>query len=57
MTITLHWWMLPLAIVIAGIFIAWRHEDRGGYMPDLTKPFVIFVATVIAVTLCVGHWL
>lgn len=57
MTIHLHWWAIPLLVVFVGLFIAWRHEDQGGYMPDFTGPLVIFVAIVIALALCVGHWL
>ncbi|WP_426269162.1 hypothetical protein ACN9MB_13125 [Dyella kyungheensis] len=57
MTITLHWWMLPVAILLVGFFIAWRHEDQGGYMPDLTGAAAVLGSILFAGAICLGHWL
>ena len=59
MTITISWWVIPIALVFAGIVGALIIGDGGSY--DFVSPlfaaaiFFIFVAAAIGIT--VGHWL
>ena len=60
MTITLHWWLIPLAIVVCGWSLAAIIGSRAqGW--DFVSPLVAFAlfvgSTVAAVAFCVGRWI
>lgn len=58
MIIHLHWWFIPIAIVLAGFFLAWRMNDGGnGYMPDPFPAIVLVVSLLLAAAICLGHFL
>jgi hypothetical protein len=57
MTITLHWWMVPVAIVAFGFVIAGLHKDQSGFMPDMTGPLVIVASILVAAAITLGHFL
>jgi hypothetical protein len=60
MTIALHWWALPVAIVIVGlVFLMWPRQSSGGYidLSGLGDVMVFFACVVVAAGICVGHWL
>lgn len=55
MELTLHWWMLPLAIVL-GSYIWWRTVDDGEACCDLS-PLIFIGGIVVAALICLGHLL
>lgn len=61
MTITLHWWYLPIALVACGFIGAWwvGRDSTGGWM-DMTPLFsaVVFVLFAAgAVGIVIGRFL
>ncbi|GGE30366.1 hypothetical protein GCM10011360_17980 [Primorskyibacter flagellatus] len=49
MTITLYWWMLPLAITIIAFIPASLHQQRGDYdFGGAILGFIGLVATAVA---------
>lgn len=60
MTITPHWWALPLAVALFGLVVLiWPRKSGGGYvdLSGLENLAVFFLCLVVAVGICVGHWL
>lgn len=65
MSITLHWWALPVVIVVIGYLVAQvyfsRNYQPGGYFGDFVTPvialglFLVFAA--IALGIVVGKFL
>jgi len=59
MTITLHWWYLPIVLAILGVIIGSRFRSTGDY--DFVTPilglaiFLIFLVGGIGVL--IGHFL
>ena len=54
MTITLHWWMIPLAIAGAGVWVgAQPCRDYG----DIMNPIICMGLLALAVAFCLGHLL
>lgn len=57
MTITLHWWVLPTALLIAAailLAIGWR---RTGFMSGLAEGMLAFILTLCALMFTTGHYL
>lgn len=60
MTITLHWWALPIAIVLLGLIVlVWPRQSSGGYanLGDLGGIMFFVLTLIAAMAICVGHWL
>ncbi|URL59603.1 hypothetical protein IM816_05765 [Luteibacter flocculans] len=60
MTITLSWWALPVAMVVLGLIaLVWPSKSGGGYvdLSGLGQLAIFFVCLIIAVSICVGHWI
>jgi len=61
MTITLHWWMLSIALPIIGGIISYIVGSRPHGDYDFGTPmfaFFIFVGSVVAgVSVAIGHWI
>ena len=62
MTLTIHWWVIPLVLFALGFIIPpiWPGlKMRGDY--DMITPLVcaaIFIFfTVISIAVCVGYWI
>lgn len=53
MTLTLHWWMLPLALVVYGFVALNRQRMDWDFGPTL----VFFGCMIVALALVVGHFL
>ena len=64
-TVTLHWWMIPLAITILGILIAKSFFDRnyqpsgyfGDWMTPLVSALIFFIFLSISIGIVVGRYL
>lgn len=58
MTITLHWWWIPVTLVVLGWIIGARFKSTGDY--DFFTPFIglaIFLGCLIAaVAFTIGKW-
>lgn len=55
MTITLHWWMFPAALVlcaIAWLVVGW---NRSGFLGGLAEAMIAFVLVMCAVMFTAGH--
>lgn len=61
MTLTLHWWMIPLAILVIGIGFAikiFNTEESGMFpMNPIIGVFSALATITIAAAICIGHWL
>lgn len=61
MTITLHWWMLPLVIFVIGVLWGLKvgNTPEGGYFPmnGVIGAAIMFIMAVISIAICVGRWL
>lgn len=55
MTITLHWWMIPAALVLLGLVLAWL-DDSTGYLGGMAGAFGLFVCFAMAIAFTVGHF-
>lgn len=59
MTITLHWWLIPVVLALVGVaLILWPYEDNGPF--DLTKVFHVIIAIAlfaVALAVLIGHWI
>lgn len=57
MSVTLHWWELPITLVLAGLMafdaIARKTKDSP-YFPDIFTPMVAFAVLVLFVALAIG---
>ena len=56
MTITLHWWALPLALFIAGPMLA-RLDKSTGYMGGLAGALTCLACWIAAAFTLIGHFL
>lgn len=56
MIITLHWWMIPILIILIGAYIS-SQDTSTGYGGGITGGFVFIVALVVAIAFSIGHWL
>jgi len=63
-TITLHWWAWPIALLVAGLLAAVyvaSKTDRGGNFPDVFTPLVAFgvflIGLAAALGALIGHFL
>lgn len=54
MTITLHWWMVPAALVLLGVCALIRAPSG---LEGLAHGFVGTVMFGLAFAVCLGHWL
>ena len=56
MTITLHWWMVPLGLTVLGVFLLVMDGRQGGYASGLIGgvAFTACIAAALAFTL--GHY-
>ena len=57
MTITLHWWMAPLACLVIGIAGAFLDRDTGSFADGLLGAAWAFLWSAFALGLFVGHFL
>lgn len=61
MTLTLHWWMLPLAIIVVGVGCGAKvfNTPESGMFPmnPLVGVVTALAAIGLAVAVCIGHWL
>jgi hypothetical protein len=55
MTITVHWWMIPIIIILGGAYIS-SQDNSTGYGGGVMGGFVLLVAIAIAVAFSIGHW-
>jgi hypothetical protein len=51
MTITLHWWLMPIVLVVSG----WIIGSRAGTW-DFFTPMVALALWMGAIGICIGHW-
>jgi len=58
-TVTIHWWYLPLLFVVAALFVPYFFRERGDY--DFGTPLLglaVFAALVMAALgILIGHYL
>jgi hypothetical protein len=52
MTITLHWWMVPLCLAASGLYL-WSRPSRG--WQDYGDGAVGAVLFVVALAICIGY--
>lgn len=59
MTITLHWWALPVALCVVAAVFAYlsRRNSYDGMFSGLGEGLVSCALVVMALMVCVGHWL
>lgn len=65
MIVTLHWWMIPVLLIIIGHVAGQAYINKkyksGGYFPDVVTPLVggvIFLLFIfLSVGICIGRWL
>ena len=61
MTLTLHWWLLPLLICIAGV--AWARKvdhsrlNKDGMFPDMAGGMILLGTMIACMALIIGHYL
>jgi len=58
MTITLHWWMIPMVLAIAGVItFVWPSRSGdfgvGAFFQAIAGTALIFMA----IAFCLGHWI
>lgn len=58
-TITLHWWYVPalLVAVAVAIMLNGRYRPGGGMFDGLAEVMFAGLLILLAVAVCVGHWL
>lgn len=61
MTITLHWWMLPVGILIAAVIATWVYEKtryHGSHWDmDIFGPIIFLFGLVAAISVTIGHFI
>ena len=62
MTVTLHWWYLPISILVAGIWWAWKlvsDPSNDGFFNfgGIMAAFVFGASILCALGVCVGRWI
>lgn len=56
-SITLHWWYLPLILFIIPIIYITFSKDPGGYFGiDFIRPIVLGICWSIALGILIGHF-
>lgn len=55
MTITLHWWMIPVALVCWGAITLFRAPTAG--FEGIGNAMGAIALFAIAAAICLGHWL
>lgn len=56
MTVTLHWWMAPLACLVIGIVGAFIDRETGRFADGLLGAAWVFLWSAFALGLFVGHF-
>jgi hypothetical protein len=62
MTITLHWWAVPLGIVLLGLIVGFAidsdlREGNNGLMEGCLGVSIIGLAAFLAIGVTIGHFL
>ena len=58
MIVTLHWWIAPLALIAAGVFLGGRSSPSHGWWDfDIGPPLWFFGCLIAAAAVTVGHFL
>jgi hypothetical protein len=58
MTITLHWWMAPIAIVVIGyIWAEINYRTAKGYLGGFESGFIFFISIIATIFITIGHFL
>lgn len=58
MTITLHWWYVPVVLLLLALVVAvsgWR--SRGGMFDGVAEAMMAVFLVLLALAFCLGHWL
>lgn len=55
MTFTVHWWLIPLMLIVAGFWFQWR-AHCGDVWQGIVTGFIGIVAWLLAAAFCLGHW-
>jgi hypothetical protein len=55
MTVTLHWWVLPLVLFIAAPFVAKLVDKSSGWAIDPVPFMVVAGSWMLALGLVLGH--
>jgi hypothetical protein len=54
MTITLHWWALPVAVMLISIFIAWISDDGGSF--NFLPGLIVIAGFIASACIVIGHF-
>lgn len=62
MSITIHWWMLPVAVLVGGIWWGIKLADdpaNDGFfnLGGIFAVFVIGASVLVSAAICVGRWM
>ena len=57
MTVTLHWWLVPVALVAFGLVCLVVDERRGGYLSGILGGVVLLVCLASAIAFTAGRFL
>lgn len=56
MTITLYWWILPLAAFLFPFVYVMVRKPEGGMFPNMLDPIIFMVSWAVALAIIVGHY-
>jgi hypothetical protein len=60
-TLTWHWWYVPVLIIISGVIWARIYEinnpNNGGMFPDIAPALIVIGSFIAAVAVTIGHFI
>jgi hypothetical protein len=54
MTITLHWWIVPILVFVCAALLSLLIDDKSGW--DFSSALVLLIGTGLAVGMFIGHF-
>lgn len=57
MTLTFHWWVLPLIIVAVGFIFYRIDRNEGGMFAGLFGGLLFIASICVALAICLGYWM
>ena len=57
MSVILHWWLIPVAILLAACWLAKRLSGGGGYFPNVFPALALILGVLMAGAMVLEHFL
>lgn len=57
MIVELHWWFMPIVLILFGIVYYRFEQQRDDYLPNVIGLVVLAFSIVLSIGIVIGHYL